>query len=63
MSNRFQVKFIENEHRWVLIDTVKNREIGCNGRESEDQLLVRDWAWVPTELNALDDEIMRLKNS
>jgi len=25
--------------------------IGCDGGEPEDQLLVRDWKWVVTELN------------
>lgn len=64
MSERFKV--VENSgmnfYNWALIDTKdNNRKLGTDGGEPEDQTLVRDWSWVANELNALDDEIERLK--
>lgn len=41
---------------WYLLDTKTNRVVGCDGGEPEDQLLVRDWAWVPYLLNKVANE-------
>jgi hypothetical protein len=38
-----------------LIDT-KHGWVACDGGEPEDQLLCRDWSWVPDYLNKLDRE-------
>ena len=38
---------------WVLIDTKTGEVIGYDGGEPEDQLLVRDWSWVPDILNKI----------
>ena len=59
MSTRFQVIQYDDEYGWhfVLIDTETGEEVGTDGGEPEDQLLVRDWKWVPELLNKLDDEL------
>jgi hypothetical protein len=69
MSKRFVVKSNEEIARemgvghvqrtdfgWTVVDTTKNEIVGSGGGEPEDQLLVRDWAWVAEALNAVDDE-------
>lgn len=38
---------------WGLFDTLENRVVGADGGEPEDQLLLRDWKWVPEEMNKL----------
>lgn len=49
-----------NDYGWVLIEHVPGNMgsavIGMDGGEPEDQLLIRDWKWVPEALNALDLE-------
>ena len=61
MTKRFIVEYREasEEDRaaWVLIDTATNTEVGRDGGEPEDQLLVRDWKWVPEVLNKLAVEL------
>lgn len=41
---------------WAVYDTKLNEVIGCDGGEPEDQLLVRDWAWVVDALNSVAEE-------
>ena len=36
---------------WVVCDTETGEVIGADGGAPEDQLLVRDWDWVPWALN------------
>jgi hypothetical protein len=67
MSERFVVveRYADNGSfsHWALVDTVNGRELGADGGEPEDQLLVRDWEWVPKELNALQAENARLREA
>lgn len=46
---------------WELYDTSSNppRLVGQDGGEPEDQLLVRNWAWVAEEMNRLAQEADR----
>lgn len=52
MGERFRVDYL-GEMRWGVIDTANGRLVGIDGGEPEDQLLCRDWKWVPEELNRL----------
>lgn len=52
MGERFRVDYL-GEMRWGVIDTANGRLVGIDGGEPEDQLLCRDWKWVPEELNKL----------
>lgn len=52
------------EHFWCLYETDGEKPIrlvACDGGEPEDQLLVRDWRWVPEELNKLAERISYLE--
>lgn len=59
MSNRYRVDPVNDPdgYGWALneIDDTGNvvREVNRDGGEPEDQLLVRDWKWVPEEMNKL----------
>lgn len=59
-SQRFCVEFRDEDDngwsspRFVLIDTKTGEEVGSDGGQPEDQLLVRDWAWVPELLNKMN---------
>lgn len=49
---------------WCLLEKMDDgthRLVGMDGGEPEDQLLIRDWAWVVTELNAQAKQIEKLK--
>ena len=41
---------------YVLMDRETGQWVGWDGGEPEDQVLVRDWAWVPVLLNELEAE-------
>lgn len=41
---------------WMCVDTTSGRVLGADGGAPEDALLVRDWRWVPRELNAVNAE-------
>ena len=58
---RFMLYPNECREGQILVDTTDGRELGCDFGEPEDNSFGRDWAWVPDELNALADEIERLK--
>lgn len=65
-SNR-RVEVIYDEHNecWDLILMDENDNItevlGSDGGEPEDQLLVRDWDWVPTLVQKLLNQISNLQ--
>lgn len=40
-----------------LVDAETGRVLGSDGGEPEDQTLLRDWDWVPNELNVLATEL------
>jgi hypothetical protein len=61
MSTRFEVRRDNARERYVLADTRDGRDVGEDGGEPEDQLLIRDWSWVAVEMNKLDDELERLR--
>lgn len=44
------------EGHWAIVDTHVPGIVGVDGGEPEDQLLVRDWAWVVEILNEVDAE-------
>lgn len=49
---------------WCLYETDGEKPIRLiaeDGGEPEDQCLVRDWDWVPTELNKLASRIAELE--
>lgn len=48
---------------YLLIDNEKHTIVGEDGGEPEDQLLVRDLAWIPCVLNHLADDINSLRAS
>lgn len=48
---------------YLLRDTKTGKVIGRDGGEPEDQLLVRNWQWVRTALNTLDEESIHLRVS
>lgn len=54
--------FEDEEDHWYdrirsyVLDTKTNRLLGADGGEPEDQTLGRDWNWVVSALNALDEE-------
>lgn len=54
---RFKVEYLKETRYepagWALIDTTTNEAVGRDGGEPEDQLLIRDWKWVPELTNAL----------
>jgi hypothetical protein len=69
-TGRYQVYAIEKSvlwchgnGEWGLFDTHAKpwALVGHDGGEPEDQLLVRDWQWVPVVMNSLNDEIERLR--
>lgn len=61
---RFKVEPIPHSdpygYGWQIIDTVTGRVLGDDRCEPEDAILVRDFKWVLTELNALADENKQL---
>lgn len=42
--------YLRGANCWCLM--LGDELVGCDGGEPEDQMLVRDWAWVPERLNA-----------
>ena len=65
MSERFKVEELTDKWGtstgWRIVDTETGLEGGRDGGEPDDQLLIRDWAWVPKELNALAATIDQLR--
>jgi hypothetical protein len=61
MADRFTIEERTSEdgyeYWWVLVDTVTGEEVGCDGGEPEDMMLVRDLAWVETAMNKLAKEL------
>lgn len=55
-SLRFYIDREAEDDCWIVVDRSTGEEIGRDGGEPEDQLLVRDWQWVAEALNALDAE-------
>lgn len=52
------------DYFWCLYETdgeKPTRLVFSDGGEPEDQSLVRDWSWVPEELNRLSEELRILK--
>lgn len=52
------------KHFWCLYETDGERPIrlvGTDNGEPEDNLLVRDWKWVPVELNRLAGRVKELE--
>lgn len=62
-KERFVLREVEGSYgtREELIDTVTGRVVGADGGEAEDNSFLRDWHWVPTEMNKLAAEIESLR--
>lgn len=57
LSLRFYIDEQEDEDfGWVVRDRTTGEIVGEDGGEPEDQLLVRDWQWVASALNAVEEE-------
>lgn len=58
MTDRFIVKeWNEGDNwGWTVVDTATGEDVGSDGGEPEDQLLIRNWKWVPIALNKVNAE-------
>jgi hypothetical protein len=60
---KYVVRSVEDRyHELIRIEDDGSEScLGCDHGEPEDNLFLRDWEWVPRELNALADQIRELK--
>lgn len=62
LPERFVVRrSSEVAYGYDIVDTRDGRIVGGDGGEPEDQTLLRDWKWVPVELNALAAKLSSLE--
>lgn len=56
-SRRFYIDDMgPDEDGWRIVDRATGADVGYDGGEPEDQILVRDWAWVADALNQVEAE-------
>ena len=64
-GNKVEVIYNEEAECWDLVLKDKDNQVievlGSDGGEPEDQLLVRDWDWVPTLIQRYLNEIANLR--
>lgn len=65
-SPRFYLEPVDNRRPWdgtQLVDGHTGEVLGVDCGEPEDQTFNRDWDWVLTSLNKLNDELQEVKNA
>jgi hypothetical protein len=55
-TKRFYIEDAGPDGFYKIVDRKTGKDVGHDGGEPEDQLLVRDWHWVVDALNAVADE-------
>lgn len=55
-DGRFRIRRSVDEDSWVVVDMATGNLIGGDGGSPEDQILPRDWRWVPEALNRVAEE-------